>query len=202
MSDYFDSRAADWDSRPVPTQISEGVYAALREQIDLDAASVVMDFGAGTGLVSGKIAPHVERILAVDVSEKMLEQLAAKEALKGKVEIRCQDILEAPLEERVNLIVSAMAMHHVEDTAAILRAWNAHLAPGGQIAIADLDTEPGTFHPADADGVFHHGFDRDALVPLVEAAGFTTPKFVTAVEVQRDAGGSYPVFLMTATKQS
>ena len=54
----------------------------------------VMDFGAGTGLVCAHVAPHVATVYAVDISEAMLAQLAAKPELRGKVEIRCQDILE------------------------------------------------------------------------------------------------------------
>ena len=56
-----------------------------------------LDFGAGTGLLAGKIAPRVKGIVAVDVSPAMLEQLAKKPELAGKVETVCQDILAAPL---------------------------------------------------------------------------------------------------------
>jgi len=74
MSDLFSDKARDWDSRPVPAQISEGVSRALIDAIPLSPALSVMDFGAGTGLVSSKLAAHVGHILAVDVSAAMLEQ--------------------------------------------------------------------------------------------------------------------------------
>jgi predicted TPR repeat methyltransferase len=158
-----------------------------------------MDFGAGTGLVAGRLAPHVGRLVAVDVSEAMLGKLAEKEALQGKVAVHCQDILEKPLDQKVDLVVSAMAMHHVEDTAALLKALYEHLEPGGRVALADLDTEPGDFHPPDVEGVFHHGFDRERFAALLEEAGFTKPTIVTACEVSKDER-SYGVFLATATK--
>lgn len=47
-------------------------------------------------------------------------------------EIRYQDILHVPLGKTVDLVVSAMAMHHVEDTNALLRTLQDHLAPGGR----------------------------------------------------------------------
>ncbi|HMV67737.1 MAG TPA: methyltransferase domain-containing protein, partial [Myxococcota bacterium] len=106
--------------------------------------------------------------------------------------------LAAPLAERFDLIVSAMAMHHVEDTAALLRSLRAHLAPGGQIALADLDAEDGSFHPPGVEGVFHAGFERAALGAAIEAAGFSAPRFTTACVVHRD-GREYPVFLVTAS---
>lgn len=199
MTDLFQDKAADWDARPVPLQISEGVFAAISEAVATSPSMTLMDFGAGTGLISEKIAPHVGHIIAVDISAAMLERLAAKPALQGKVEIACQDILDQPLGRAVDLIVSAMAMHHVEDTAALARAFAAHLAPGGQVALADLDTEDGLFHPPEAEGVFHHGFDRDALGALFVEAGFRDVSFRTACEVHRDAR-AYPIFLLTATR--
>lgn len=199
MTDLFRDKAADWDARPVPAQISEGVFRAISTSVALDASLTVMDFGAGTGLIAGKIAPLVEKVLAVDVSAAMLEQLAKKSELAGRVETFCQDILETPLGREVHLIVSAMAMHHVKDTGALLRAMFAHVVPGGRIALADLDAEDGSFHPAGAEGVYHAGFDRDALAALCTEAGFVDARFATACEVTKDER-RYPVFLLTAAK--
>jgi predicted TPR repeat methyltransferase len=199
MSDPFRDKAADWDQRPVPVQISEGVSRHLLGAIRFEPGMAVMDFGAGTGLLASRIAPHAERLLAIDVSEAMLEQLAKKPELAGKVTSHCRDILSAPLDEKVDLVVSAMAMHHIEDTEALFAAFHAHLVPGGRVALADLDTEPGTFHPPGTEGVFHAGFDRDRLRALLEEAGFVDVAFVTACEVDRDER-RYSIFLVTATK--
>ncbi|MFT4625926.1 MAG: putative AdoMet-dependent methyltransferase [Myxococcota bacterium] len=199
MTDLFDDRAADWDSRPVPLQISEGVTAAMLGAVAFSPEQTVLDFGAGTGLVATRIAPLVGHVLAVDVSPAMLGKLAEKEVLRGKVEVFCQDILHTPLDRRADVIVSAMAAHHVADTAQLLRTLHAHLLPGGQLALADLDSEDGSFHPPGIEGVFHPGFDREALAALAVEAGFAEPTFVTACEVDRN-GRRYPVFLLTATR--
>ncbi len=199
MTDLFKDKAQDWDTRPAPAQISEGVGAALVAKVPLRADMRVMDFGAGTGLVSAHVAPHVQMIYAVDISAAMLEQLAAKPALRGKVEVFCQDILKTPLGRPVDLVVSAMAMHHVEDTSALMRAFAAHLAPGGRVALADLDHEDGSFHAAGTEGVFHHGFVRDELRDKLASAGFTQIEFVTATTVTKE-DRRYDVFLVTAIK--
>ena len=130
----------------------------------------------------------------------MLEALAAKEELQGKVECRCQDILESPLEERFDGVVSAMALHHVEDTEALVARFAEQLKPGGLIALADLDREDGSFHEPGTEGVFHHGFDRAALQSILETAGFEDVQFVTALEVEKEDKGPYTVFLVTARK--
>lgn len=137
------------------------------------------------------------RILAVDISPAMLEQLRAKPELAGRVEIHCRDLVESPLAETVDLVVSAMALHHVRDTARLFGALYAHLRPGGRIALADLDREDGSFHPPATHGVFHAGFDRAELAGLLTAAGFQDVRIDTACTVERD-GRHYPVFLATA----
>lgn len=199
MDDLFEDKARDWDERPVPQQISEGVFGAMKDAVAFSPEHTVMDFGAGTGLVATRIAPLVGHILAVDVSPAMLDKLAQKPELAGRVEVFCQDILHEPLDRRADLIVSAMAAHHVQDTRALLRTLFAHLAPGGRLALADLDAEDGTFHEAGTEGVFHAGFDRAALADLAREAGFSDLHFVTACEVERE-GRRYPVFLLTATR--
>lgn len=200
MSDLFHDKAADWDERPIPQQISEGVWRAMGA-VELSPEATVMDFGAGTGLVASKVAAKVRRIVAVDVSPAMLEKLAAKPELQGKVDVVCQDILEEPLGRTVDAVVSAMAAHHVEDTDGLMKALHDHLSPGGTLALADLDREDGSFHPPGIEGVFHAGFDREALGAKAKAAGFVDVAFVTACEVHRDGRG-YPIFLMTASRPS
>lgn len=199
MTDLFAEKAADWDTRPVPQQISAGVFTAIQRRVALSPALTVMDFGAGTGLVCGKLAPLVGRILAVDISPAMLEQLRARPELGDRVDVICQDLVEQPLDRQVDLVVSAMAMHHVQDTRALLRALFAHLVPGGRVALADLDREDGSFHPPNTEGVYHLGFDRDALAELLVDAGFEEVEIETACEVERE-GSRYPIFLATATK--
>ncbi len=199
MTDLFAERATDWDQRPVPQQISEGVFRAIEAHVDLSPDLRVMDFGAGTGLIAGRLAPHVAHILAVDISAAMLAQLASKPELAGKAEIVQRDIISEPLGRELDLIVSAMAMHHVQDTDALLKSLYTHLVPGGRVALADLDTEAGDFHPPGAEGVFHHGFDRETFATRMRAAGFGDVVFTSACEVDKETK-RYSVFLVTATR--
>jgi trans-aconitate methyltransferase len=199
MTDLFANKAADWDTRPFPLQLSAGIGAALLARVPLRPDQTALDFGAGTGLITAKIADKVQAVIAVDVSPAMLTQLAAKPELTGKVTTVCQNLLEQPLGQQVDLIVSAMAMHHVQDTAALLRTLYAHLRPGGTVALADLDSEDGSFHPQGTEGVFHQGFDREAFARDLQTAGFVKVDVQTACTVDKD-GQRYSVFLATAGK--
>jgi SAM-dependent methyltransferase len=132
----------------------------------------------------------------------MLEVAARKIAAAADPRVRAVklDLVADPLPaERYDLVFSAMTLHHIPDTAAILRRFRDVLRAGGTLAVADLDTEDGSFHGAGFDG--HLGFAREALAALARAAGFSDVRFVTAHEMKKAAGGverTYPIFLMVA----
>ena len=200
MTDLFSEKAKDWDVNEMVLALSNGIGGSLKEKVKLNEQMQVLDFGAGTGLLTSHVAPDVAKVTAVDVSESMLEQLLAKEALKDQVETVCQDIVHHPLGRTFDLIISAMAMHHVEDTEQMLKSFAAHLKPGAKVALADLDKEDGTFHPEGIEGVFHDGFEREAFQMKLERSGFKDVRFTTAHTVDKGEK-QYPVFLVVATKQ-
>jgi len=199
MTDLFTEKAKDWDVNEMVLQLSAATSSAILENIEFSEQMQVMDFGAGTGLITSQIIPHVKKITAVDVSKSMLEQLVSKPELEGKVEAVCQDIKQQPLGLKFDVIMSAMAMHHVKDTGQLFKSFSEHLTSGGKVALADLDTEDGSFHPSDVEGVYHNGFDRESLKSIMEKNGFQDIKFVTAHTVNKEMK-TYPVFLVTASK--
>jgi putative AdoMet-dependent methyltransferase len=198
MTDNFASKADDWDVSDIPRQLSAAIGTCILENVNFHPRMEVMDFGAGTGLISAHVAPLVNRIIAVDISSAMLDKLVAKPELAGKVVAACQDIMDTPLDAQFDLIMSAMAMHHVDDTDKMIKRFAEHLKPGALIALADLDREDGRFHPENTAGVFHSGFDREVFQSLLEKHGFSNVRFVTAHTVNKE-GRQYPVFLALAS---
>lgn len=199
MSDLFDDKAQTWDANDRIRQLSSAIGASILAHVRLDDQMNVMDFGAGTGLVSAHLVSLVKRIVAVDVSQAMLAQLASKAEFPERIQPLCRDIIEQPLEERFDLIISAMAMHHVRDTDKMLRGFADHLKPGAQIALADLDREDGSFHPEGTEGVFHHGFDRSDFKARLKRQGFEDIRLLTAHTILKDEK-AFPVFLALAVK--
>ena len=199
MTDLFKEKAKDWDTNDLVKKLSAAIGKSILDQVELNSHWHVMDFGAGTGLITSQIAPHVGKITAIDVSQSMLEQLIAKDELKDKVDILCHNILDCPTGENYDLIMSAMAMHHIEDTDKMIEQFSAHLHKGGKVALADLDAEDGTFHPEGIEGVYHDGFARSELGAKLESHGFTDVQFFTAHTAEKETG-SYPIFLSVATK--
>lgn len=199
MTDLFSEKAKGWDVNEMVLALSSGIGSTLNDNVLFDKDMHVMDFGAGTGLLTSKVAAQVDRITAVDVSQSMLDKLIEKVELNGKVETICQDITIKSLDIQFDLIVSAMAMHHVEDTEKMIQTFASHLKSGAKIALADLDKEDGTFHPENIEGVYHNGFERDNFKIILEKSGFKNIKFVTAHTVKKEEK-LFPVFLVTATK--
>lgn len=199
MSEHFNKAAAEWDKGDMRQNIADAVFKTIVSRIALTNNMNIMDFGAGTGLLSFKIAPMVRSVVGVDLSEKMLEQLESKNTASLKVEAHCHDILEMPLEREFNGIVSSMAMHHVEDTARLFQTFYTHLVRDGFIAIADLEEEDGSFHTHGNEGVHHFGFNREQLRHTIENTGFKNVRFHEAYRVEKE-NGSYPIFVVTAMK--
>ena len=199
MTDKFKEKAKDWDVSDRIKQLSSAIGRCILKNVELNAQMHVMDFGAGTGLITSQVAPYVNKITAVDISQAMLDQLIAKQELKDKVQALCQDITTKPTGVKYDLIMSAMAMHHVEDTDNMVKQFAAHLKSGGIVALADLDKEDGSFHPKGVEGVFHSGFERSEFRATLEKHGFKDVHFETAHTVQGE-NRPYPVFLVLATK--
>jgi 2-polyprenyl-3-methyl-5-hydroxy-6-metoxy-1,4-benzoquinol methylase len=195
----FDSAAADWDKGDLRQRIARNVAQTILNHIPLNESMDLLDFGAGTGLLTYNILPHVRSVTAVDTSPKMLEMLQSKSTPEHQIKTACCDITQMPLNETFDGIISSMAMHHVEDASVFLKTLYDHLNPGGFTAIADLDKEDGTFHSRGNEGVFHFGFDRDNLEEMAKEAGFSDIAFDTAITIEKPYG-SYPVFLMMAKK--
>ena len=197
----FKEKAKDWDTNEMVRELSSAIGRCILDNVNLHEQMKVLDFGAGTGLITSQLAPHVHKITAVDVSQSMLERLMAKQEFKEKVEILCQDITTQPTGSHYDLIVSAMAMHHVKDTDNMIKQFAAHLKPGAMVALADLDKEDGSFHPQGIEGVYHDGFERVDFEAGLKKHGCKDINLLTAHTVSKEEN-AYPIFLAVATRPS
>lgn len=199
-SESFDDRAADWDSDPDKVARAREVAAAVRAAVALPPGARLLEYGAGTGLVSQELRQHVGPIVLADNSTGMRAVIREKieAGVLGDAQVWDLDLEqdEVPAEQ-FDLIVTSMVMHHVRDLPTVLAGFAALLRPGGHLCLADLDREDGSFHQADFDG--HHGFDRDELTGHLQRAGFsavTISDCTTVVKQEKP----YSVFLATARR--
>ena len=198
--DFFEHKAAVYESDDNRVSNVDNIANTIVKNIKLERAMHLMDFGSGTGLLLERIAPYVNKITAVDISAAMNEQLAKKRArIACDVEIMPVDLSVTVISGKFDGIISSMTMHHVHDINAMFIKFYALLNNGGFIAISDLDTEDGSFHTEDT-GVYHMGFDRQAIALAAQQAGFVDVNTEDASVVYKPHG-QYPVFLLTAKKK-
>lgn len=198
--DYFHEKSKVYEKEPARVDNVTNIADAILNKLIYDKTTThLMDFGAGTGLLTTKIAPHVKKITTVDVSPSMNEQLRAKQnTLACELAMLELDLSTAEIDETFDGIISSMTIHHVEDTLSLFQKFHRLLNSGGTIALADLDKENGTFHTEDM-GVFHFGFDQEEFVHLAQKAGFENVT-IEIVSVAKKPYGEYPIFLLTGRK--
>ena len=197
----FDERAATWDDE---AKIERARWTARRiaEEVDLTGDERLLEYGAGTGLVSEALRDLVGPITLADPSEGMRAQIQTKvdDGRLPGARVRDLDLSrdQLPDDEQFDLIVTSMVLHHVDPVDPVLAAFRSMTADGGHLCVIDLDAEDGSFHGQGVD--VHHGFDRDDLAGRLSAAGYAAVSVTDCGSVERDEGGTYGLFLAVASR--
>src|SRR3954469_20582142 len=131
---YDRKSATDWSA----------ALARLRAR-GIGPSSTVVDLGAGTGAFAEAVAPHVARVVAVDVSEPMVAAMRAR----GLEAVRAGFLTYEHEGEPPDAVVSRHALHHLPDfwKAVALDRVSRLLRPGGVLLLEDLVY---SFEPAEA----------------------------------------------------
>ncbi len=77
MSDSWDDYAVEWDSNKAVISFADKAFNSLNSVVDYERP-IVFDFGCGTGLLTERLSPVSNRIVALDSSEKMISVLNDK----------------------------------------------------------------------------------------------------------------------------
>jgi predicted TPR repeat methyltransferase len=199
-ADSFDEKAPTWDADPAKVERAAAVARCIAAWVPLDRSMRMLEYGAGTGLVTQALRDAVGPVTLVDTSRGMREVMRAKIDAGALEEARVWDLdLATDLApgERFDLIVTVMTLHHISNLDAVLSGFARLLAPGGHLCVVDLEEEDGSFHGEGFEG--HHGFQRSALAADLTAEGFVEIAFADCHHVVRD-GVSYPLFLATCVR--
>lgn len=158
-----------------------------------------LEYGCGTGTLGFLLAPAVREVVAADASPGMIEQVRRKLSLYPATRMRpvLLDLTRNPVPgEQFDLIVTAMALHHVDDVESLLSRLGELLTEGGWLVVADLCSEDGSFH--EPLKVPHNGFAPEALADVVSRSlGQAQCHWRVVHRVQRNDRG-YDVFLLAA----
>ena len=195
---FFERIAEKWE------EISLGLYdhSIVNKLIDsslLNKHMTVLDYGAGDGFISRGIASHVGKIVAMDMSVSMLDELdrkANQQGITNILTVECEES-EVPLRDsRIDLVCASMILHHIEFPGDIVQEFYRVLKPGGTLFIADLlphnDEE---FQKSMHD--YHRGINPVALEQWLLDVGFGNINIEQLPDVGKERKN---IYVLTAVK--
>ena len=168
---HFDQLAGRFGKDYVPGRSWRGLTEALLKVMSL---GYVSDLGAGEGTMSQLLAQRAEKVIAIDISPKMVAygaKLAAENGLDN-LEFRHGDIEDPPVgDDSLDLAMLSQALHHAAVPQRALDAAFRIVKPGGRIVVLDLlqhQFEEARELYAD----LWLGFGEGELASMLELAGF------------------------------
>jgi ubiquinone/menaquinone biosynthesis C-methylase UbiE len=156
---------AGFDRKQGPDPVDD---AAILREHGIGADSTVVDLGTGTGRFALAVAPHVRRVVAVDVSPAMLAHV--RDQAPANVELVQAGFLSYEHDgPPADAVYTRHALHQIPDfwKALALDRIARILRPGGVLRLRDLIYD---FPPADAPAILDAWLDGAVTDP---ARGYT-----------------------------
>lgn len=134
----------------------------------------VADLGAGEGTLSQILAKNAHNVIAVDISERMVEvgtQLAKDQGITN-LEYRIGDLEEPPISDNsIDLAIFSQALHHANSPQKATIAAQRILRKGGRLVILDLLAH-GFEQARELYADLWLGFSEVELLRMLEQSGF------------------------------
>ncbi len=114
--------------------------AALVERAAPRATDTVLDIATGAGHTALAFAPHVQKVVAYDLTEAMLRETAKNAAERGLTNVSTQ---QGPAERlpfadgTFDIVTVRLASHHFADNAAGIREMARVVRAGGKVVVVD-----------------------------------------------------------------
>ena len=121
--------------------------SALIDALDPKSTEVALDVATGTGFTAIELSNNVKSVVAIDITERMLEE-ARRLSLESKIKnitFEFADAAKLPYaDSSIDIVSCRRAVHHFTDLQRFLSEASRVLTPGGRIGIADMSFPEGT----------------------------------------------------------
>lgn len=197
---FFGRVAGEWDD--LRTNLFGRDFTAEALLTLLPSDWVVVDIGCGTGNVAELLGPCVERVVALDQSEPMLQAARKRLGDLSNVDFVHGAVESLPLESgSVDAVVCALVLHHVDAPVPALREMRRVLRTdrgGGVVLVVDM-YEHDRVEYRHTMGHSHLGFSEERTVSMLEQAGFTG---VSVRSIRSDPEGKGPGLFAASARVS
>jgi peptidoglycan-N-acetylglucosamine deacetylase len=183
---FYDGLADDYDeeqdrsSQSLVRRTESDIFLKRLPHL-LHHSDVALELGAGTGRFTLPIAQNARKVLAVDLSRRMLEILerkAVRAGLSEKIETCQGDIGQFSLEGIFDFMCAFSCFEYVADLEGMFRRLQPHLKIGGtfyftvaRCSLPRLFTQVGN---AMRQGVWLHAVSGRKITRLLKYAGFSS----------------------------
>ncbi|WP_287582769.1 class I SAM-dependent methyltransferase [Candidatus Borrarchaeum sp.] len=136
---YFDDVASQWDKMR-ETFFSEAVREKAFAVASIQPDQLAADIGVGTGFITEGLLQRGLKVIAIDQSDAMLQELKKKFQCDGKIDYRKGEAEKLPIEDEiVDYVFANMFLHHVESPPVAINEMVRILKPDGKLIITDID---------------------------------------------------------------
>jgi ubiquinone/menaquinone biosynthesis C-methylase UbiE/predicted DNA-binding transcriptional regulator len=168
--EYFNKLAGKFGRSYCPGRSWQALAHLLLTMIP---AIDVADLGAGEGTLSQILAKNARKVIAIDISERMVEvgaQLAKDQGFTN-LEYRIGDLEEPPIADNsIDLAIFSQALHHANSPQKAIAAAGRILRKEGRLVILDLLAH-GFEQARELYADLWLGFSEVELVRLMDQAG-------------------------------